>query len=338
MIGNLFLALGLACLSASAVSTDNFQHVDNSLNQANYVTVFNRQNGYVNFATYDGTSVYQNAYNEYVLTLNGSTQQNYVYCFGVDKDGVLFKTSYQSEISYSLQSVIQYFQNNGIVQGGVISGYTYNFGGSDIFYYAFMPYSRLKMYDFDNGENVVQFFSDSLSFNFQYLGQGATRMPVLVNCAIPSINQFAFNELSTSITTNTKYYINSDYSISDLDDIGYVGLDKTILLPYTGQFRLHLRSFHWVETTYSQGYADGYNNGYSTGLTEGYSNGYAEGLRVGSGANADVKNLFGVLADTPIRFLKDMFNFELFGMNVAVVILSCLTAICMFALIKKIWK
>lgn len=105
-----------------------------------------------------------------------------------------------------------------------------------------------------------------------------------------------------------------------------------------GNFGLRLSLLRDVESNYDIGFSNGYATGYQNGLGQGYTNGYADGLRTATSQNATFLGLMSSVADTPIRFLKDMFSFELFGMNVAAIILSCLTAVIIFGIVKKVWK
>ena len=99
---------------------------------------------------------------------------------------------------------------------------------------------------------------------------------------------------------------------------------------------------------YDKGYADGYDNGvfdgkgqgytegYNNGKTEGYASGYQDGLALAQQGNFNT--LFGAIADTPIIFLRSLFNFDLFGMNVFIIIMSLITGIIIIYVIKKVWK
>ena len=92
---------------------------------------------------------------------------------------------------------------------------------------------------------------------------------------------------------------------------------------------------------YALGYNDGYNVGYRTGNDEGLSVGYQNGYQTaleGQVRNYSFISLFNSVADTPLRFIYGLFNFNLFGTSVLVIVLSLLTATMVFAIIKKIWK
>ena len=88
---------------------------------------------------------------------------------------------------------------------------------------------------------------------------------------------------------------------------------------------------------FNDGYSQGYNEGLTTGNQQGYASGYSEGLAFAQ-QNASFNALFGAVADTPIVFLRSLFNFDLFGMNMFIIIMSLLTGILILYVIKKVWR
>lgn len=104
-------------------------------------------------------------------------------------------------------------------------------------------------------------------------------------------------------------------------------------------FRCHLEMI--VDTSdqsqYALGYRTGYYDGYDEGLTDGYNQGYRVALDELS-ENRSFMSLFNAIADTPLRFIYGLFNFNLFGTSVLMIVLSLLTATIIFALVKKLWK
>lgn len=78
---------------------------------------------------------------------------------------------------------------------------------------------------------------------------------------------------------------------------------------------------------YQTGATGGYNNGY----TNGYDNGFVDG----SNAGVTFFSLFGAIADTPLLMLRSLFNFDLFGANLLVVILSLVTGLMVFYVVRK---
>lgn len=119
----------------------------------------------------------------------------------------------------------------------------------------------------------------------------------------------------------------------------------------------------------SAGYQNGYNAGYSKGKQDGYSSGYSQGYNAGYAANqaalkkaqeeaaaakarynsayqegvqAEVSknfiSLVGEIAAAPFYAVQNMFNFEIFGVNVASVLLAVFTAIIVVAVIAFVLK
>ena len=87
---------------------------------------------------------------------------------------------------------------------------------------------------------------------------------------------------------------------------------------------------------YNLGYHNGYSNGYDAGVKVGYTNGWNDAIASTSGGT--FHGLFNAIADTPLRFLYGLFNFDLFGISVLVIVLSLLTGIILFGIVKKFWK
>jgi len=80
------------------------------------------------------------------------------------------------------------------------------------------------------------------------------------------------------------------------------------------------------DDTYDIGYQDGYENGYTDGQTNTGSNQF--------------QKLLGVIIDTPIVYLRKMFGYELFGVNLFMAlttIVSLLVALSIFRLVKGIF-
>lgn len=124
---------------------------------------------------------------------------------------------------------------------------------------------------------------------------------------------------------------------------------------------------------YQAGVTAGYNNGYSVGYTAGekagYNKGYSAGYSAGYAANqaalkkaqqeaeaakarydsayqegmqAEVSknfiSLVGEIAAAPFHAVQNMFNFEIFGVNVASILLAIFTAIIVVAVIALVLK
>lgn len=83
-------------------------------------------------------------------------------------------------------------------------------------------------------------------------------------------------------------------------------------------------------------YDSGYRIGYQDGVRVGYASGYNDG--VGTAQQGTFHNLFNSIADTPLRFLYGIFNFDLFGLSMLVIVLTLLTGLIVFGIVKKFWK
>lgn len=91
-------------------------------------------------------------------------------------------------------------------------------------------------------------------------------------------------------------------------------------------------SYISVNFSYSEGNSDTiYQNGYDTGYSQGHAVGYTEGQN----STYSFFTLFTSIADTPVYFIRSIFNFDLFGLNVGTMIISLLTGILIFYIIRK---
>lgn len=106
-------------------------------------------------------------------------------------------------------------------------------------------------------------------------------------------------------------------------------------------------SFQYIDTEYfdsdyTNGYLEGqrlgYQKGYNDGNHDGYNNGYADARDYYSTHDTSFHGLMSAIADTPLRMLYGLFNFDLFGVSMLVVVLTTLTGIVLFAIIKRFYK
>lgn len=107
--------------------------------------------------------------------------------------------------------------------------------------------------------------------------------------------------------------------------------------------------YEYYEDTYSEywydsGYNDGYDNGYFEGESYGYNQGKTDGEAIGreqaTSVDMSVKGLLGVLIDSPILFLRKLFDYQLFGISIfgaLATIVSLLVALSVFRLIRGVF-
>lgn len=96
------------------------------------------------------------------------------------------------------------------------------------------------------------------------------------------------------------------------------------------------------QNIYTQGYNDGYNqgntSGYSNGSQDGYNTGYQDGHTAGitESNQYNFTTLFGAIADTPVLIVRNLFDFDFFGINLLTVVLSLFTGLILFYLLRKL--
>lgn len=106
------------------------------------------------------------------------------------------------------------------------------------------------------------------------------------------------------------------------------------------------------EVIINKAYYDGYDNGHADGNLKGHEKGYEEGYNdaydvayetlrdeveteVLQDKNTFMDLIFGIM-DAPVRIIRDVFNFEIFGINVSDTVFFFLTAVIVVFVIKKI--
>lgn len=82
-------------------------------------------------------------------------------------------------------------------------------------------------------------------------------------------------------------------------------------------------------------YQEGYNNGYEKGETVGYNNGFEKGYADGSDGSSWF-NLFSAVVSAPANTLTSMFNFDIFGVNMAGFVASLVTICVVIAVVRFI--
>lgn len=150
------------------------------------------------------------------------------------------------------------------------------------------------------------------------------------NIVIQCSNYFADN-------FNISLFINVNQLNAHLINIQNFMTSST---PYSKIFRT---DFSFLDNTGAQSFtltmsnrnSPAYTSGYSNGYSNGYTNGYDVGLTDGMNNGVTFFSLFGAIADTPLLMLRSLFNFELFGANLLVVVLSLVTGLMVFYVVRK---
>lgn len=131
-------------------------------------------------------------------------------------------------------------------------------------------------------------------------GSGTANWGIAANLAI---NELYFHATTSERGTLTALNINQDITNNQYYENGYND-------GYSNGYN----------EGYDIGESNGYDSGYDIGEIDGYSNGYNEGVNSNFEQNA-FKNLINELFSYPVNFVKTIFNFEIFGVNVSQVIL-----------------
>lgn len=282
----------------------------------------------------------------------------------------------QSSISHPVHRTDAWHNNIYNIEGSVIDGAELpsNVDISDnTFWYKFleqgMTWADYASYDVNSFPLITYRYSTPLSINDKsyYFGMRFGISPLSsvngfefrsnANCTVyrygVGLNGISYSYSYTSggrPTQNAIGIYDVYSSLGRIDGTAVVGSD-TDLTPYnfieylvmfeqpvvgTGREASLNIDFQLINGTNDVNFTNGYNNGYATGSAEGYAKGYAEGLGVSH--NSSFMGLFSSIADTPLRFIYGLFNFDLFGTSVLVIVLTLLTGIIVFGIVKKFWK
>lgn len=155
------------------------------------------------------------------------------------------------------------------------------------------------------------------------------------------------NNFQKGTTSENDGSIYSYFNLSKCNDFyygGFIAYDFTFINTAVADFNFSDIDFYIFSENdsyndgYVKGFEDGYSSGESVGKADGYQSGYTKGYQDGIVITdyGSLGKLFGVVADTPVLFIKSLFNFDLFGMNVFVAIMSLLSGLIVLYIIKKV--
>lgn len=206
----------------------------------------------------------------------------------------------------------------------------------------------------DMSHYEISFFGLENKNNFG-IGYSYTNMPVFadydnVNYFYLENGSFYSTKETYNFSTDDEFPYNNDYLNGTINDIYYkrtLSFDEYAInggTYYFGDFargnddenyKCFIDRTPLISNDYSRGYNEGYQVGYRDGNNVGYENGYRNGVNDTYATDNSFFHLFGAIADTPILMLRSLFDFDLFGVNVLVAVLSLLTAIITAWVIRK---
>lgn len=321
MIGNLVLALGVALASGSAL----------------YGPQPHRAVSYSNVVINDSVTssllsseIY--CYAKGTASFNqGDINTNYVYrfIFGANGDYTANLVDYDNPPSANSYSLTRYTDvikwadwQSDTINPNYVYVFVQDMDSQGVIVRLCVP--------FNTSIGAIQIDTHNSDKNYVGLGNWISSLNILSEGA-----SFIFVDNSYPIMANESSFSTSNYPFK-FAQFYFVMSYNTF--QYGQSYNFDISLYGNLSGDYTTGYNNGYSAGYDSGLSTGYANGYASGIQTATSQNASWMGLMSSVADTPIRFLKQMFSFELFGMNVAAVILSCLTAIIIFGIVKKVWK
>lgn len=234
-----------------------------------------------------------------------------VYNFGSDST---FFTETNVGATYSAWE----FTNSNYVR--LANGYNINFSATDLGFSTAHPilsanYELIQTYNYTNARN--QYWK----FNFKYDDNGT------------SVTAYRYFTLFYSTGTNTTYVYNEPGNSSS-------NSGKTLFI-YDNSYKYFYESLRGQD--YREGYNEGNIYGYNTGYAEGYDagqqTGYANGLQDGLDTDSTALTIFTGIIDVgllPVNVFIKMFNYEVFGINIAGLVSGLLTIAIVIIIIRII--
>lgn len=251
---------------------------------------------------------------------------------------------YASYVRYDYESIFNYFVNHDNCTHCFVTLETPSILSGQYYYFVYVfqrifPFAPIAEIDWPTN-NVEMISTLPLNNNLQYdvyFGGISTDYQYLSYLDVGNSNQsfwFAyswdteFGALSDSWDMNKPVIMCSPYTYVFHSSASQYNVDFYYL-----SFSNLMPEGNW-QSGYNSGYKTGLKDGESTGYGNGYNDGYQDGLTLSD--YGSLGGLFGTIADTPIIMIKSLFNFELFGMNVFVAIMSLLTGLIVLYIVKKI--
>lgn len=182
------------------------------------------------------------------------------------------------------------------------------------------------------------------SADYKYVSNFDLTITYFASCGTPYAYEDNFPVGTTSVNYNdwqrsstgywSNYHVLNDLSGFDDLSVGFGAL-VTISINDLDAIRNQI-----TNDAYASGYQAGliarqdeiYQSGYDTGYTNGYSIGYDAGARSG---NTNIMSIMGAIVDTPILILRSLFDYELFGSSIYIVMLSLVTMCAVIWLVRK---
>ena len=335
MIGNLISALGVAVLSASIVIAGDVQarnvrafgtipvsENDTSLDVGDSYKVYIPNLTFSPTMTYELDDLPSNQYNGYIYTINseGSTQYNYT---GYPKqfEDLVCQTNatgqYLNNCGYRMNLALEYGISTYYLDFDFLAVNKYIYWNNTDYYIDAIEFTP-TIICYDSNQNVVSRDVSLLSLIYN-------------DSVMPNTGGYfalvAQNFLGVGV--NPEYFnvghLRLRFDTTELTNLGVA----SFTLGFSGYWCCNYRA--------NSSFGSGYSVGYSEGAKDGYAKGYADAMALVNG-NGTFNDLFNSVADTPLRFLYGLFSFDLFGTSVLVIILTLLTGIAVFGIIKKAWK
>lgn len=179
--------------------------------------------------------------------------------------------------------------------------YVVNFDLSIAFFSeSFAPYANLD-------ENIIV-----ASSYVTYSSMGRSNNGFYSTSSYPNVNANNFGDITIG------YGMLVTISINDIDRIQNVIYSDGYNAGYT----------QGLEDNQDSVYQSGYDTGYQTGYSLGFDNGARSG-------NTSIMSIMGAIVDTPILILRSLFDYELFGSSIYIVMLSLVTMCAVIWLVRK---
>lgn len=323
MITHLLLVAlaGAPCLPAIQEQQVNLSRIDDGFMECNW--------GNQILTTYYNIDYGNNMINVYALYR----------CYPEKNESVYFNLSGHVEHLYNnyLGGFYDYYD---WTSSGFTFSFTNQFNDINNNYISNFKYSK-------NGLAIKSNISSQELIDIGYVDYGKSKKNELY---VPTFDEFY---IYSNITINVTREALFDYLITQEFYTNENVINSQEIVDY-----FYLKGF---QEGYSEGYEEGYHsrdgdyeNGYNEGLTEGTNSGFDRGFEEGKhegynqgyekgriegfqdGLNEKgFEEIFWGILDTPFKILKDAFNFEIMGINVANILIGIVSIVAVGWLIKR---
>ena len=188
--------------------------------------------------------------------------------------------------------------------------------------------SRLSILDFN------AYFNSKINLINSYFQLVPNAPNIVINVANDDV--FSYNggyprNLKFVACGNYNDYSSFNYVVLKANDIDYITNTLSI-----NDYYVFSSDTEYNQQIYNSGYYDGYNVGQANANDSLFDDGYKQGLSDGATSTGAFGSFLVNIVDVPFKVFNNILNFDIFGFNIAGIVMSMLTLLVIIWLIKKL--